>query len=74
MDNTTERCSQCGKESPTRWVVVEHETNRVPRWQRKTLCCNESVGEVHFGYSSPDGKASTSPQFGLDSAFLFKPF
>ncbi len=58
-------CPQCGKEPETRWVLIEHEMNRVPRWQRRTLCCGRYVGDVEAGYSSPDGRGRVSPQFGL---------
>ncbi len=69
-----ELCPRCQKESPTKWVVVEYEENRVPRWRKVTLCCNERIGGVHSGYSSPDGKTSVSPQFGLGSSLPFNPF
>ena len=58
-------CPRCKKKAQFKFVVTEHEMNRVPRWRKKTLCCGSYVGDVEFGYSSPDGKSHVSPQFGL---------
>ena len=55
------QCPGCGNQNPeVKWDIFgdpeeDRQDHRVPRWSQYTLCCGRSVGEIHTGYSAPDG-------------------
>ena len=65
------QCPKCKEEGQTQWGIFGDspetcaDDHRVPRWSLYTICCRARVGEIHRGYSPPDGSQRIWPLIGI---------